>query len=304
MGRSRELDNILNECLERMLQGETLEQCIGRFPERASELKPLLETALVIRQAVSVRPRPEFREDARHRFQAALLGMPHKPRWAFHRRFWQPQWATALAVILAILMAGGGTVAAASASMPDEPLYPVKMAVERTWLVLTPSRLGKAELYAKLTERRTREIARMVDKDKPEKIEEAAKRLDAFLTQVEALSSAEGGQTDQEVEALFSAEQEQAAPGAMSPSQPVGREPLLKRSPHIEKAERDEMDGVIGFDRRARLKARIEYYAANHPARLRALLKNAPESALPALLRAIAVSENGYKKALRSLDND
>ena len=46
----------------------------------------------------------------------------------------------------------------------------------------------------------------------------------------------------------------------------------------------------------------MEHRAVNHPAALRAALKTAPESAKPALYRAIAASVNSYKKALETLD--
>ncbi|MDP3878948.1 MAG: hypothetical protein Q8Q07_01410, partial [Dehalococcoidales bacterium] len=55
--------------------------------------------------------------------------------------------------------------------------------------------------------------------------------------------------------------------------------------------------------KRAKLKGTIESQAADHPARLRALLEKVPESARPALLRAIAVSESGYERALESLED-
>lgn len=290
-----------------MLHGETLEQCLERFPAHAAELRPLLETAMVLRRAASFQPRPEFREEARHRFQRELLGMASRTRQPSPRQFRRPRWAMVMAVILAVLMAGGGTVAASNASMPDQPLYPVKMAVERTWLALTPSSLGKAELYAMLTERRITEITRMVDEGKPEKVEEVSKRVDVILMQVEALSSEGKGQADQKMIVIFSTEQNLDAPGAAPPQapRPDVTPPPFGRYSAIERRAQDEPEeGEIKFDRRAQLKARIRHYAVNHPARLRALLKDAPDSALPALFRAIAVTESGYDRALRSLDEN
>ena len=49
MRKAVKLDNILNESVERLLRGESIEECIGTYPERAAELKPLLETALLAR---------------------------------------------------------------------------------------------------------------------------------------------------------------------------------------------------------------------------------------------------------------
>ncbi|GAH20411.1 unnamed protein product, partial [marine sediment metagenome] len=53
---------------------------------------------------------------------------------------------------------------------------------------------------------------------------------------------------------------------------------------------------------RAKLRTDMAYYAIHHPAVLRAALRQAPEAVKPALLRAIAVSEANYEKALEALD--
>jgi hypothetical protein len=48
----------------------------------------------------------------------------------------------------------------------------------------------------------------------------------------------------------------------------------------------------------------VIYQAIHHPERLKAALTNAPPQTRLALLRAIAVSETGYEKALRSLEDE
>jgi len=74
---------MLDNCLERLLvKGETIEQCLQDFPEHSEELKPLLEMAMVARQATAVEPRPEFREQARRQFQAALRERGEKKSWS------------------------------------------------------------------------------------------------------------------------------------------------------------------------------------------------------------------------------
>ncbi len=78
---------------------------------------------------------------------------------------WQPRWVTALAIVLALLLAGGGTVAAAGNSMPDSPLYPMKLVSEQVQLKLTASSIGKARLYYNLADRIVAEIVYILDKD-------------------------------------------------------------------------------------------------------------------------------------------
>ena len=73
MKTSKEFDNILNECLERLLiKGETIEQCLQSYPEQAAELKSLLETALVVKKASAIQPRVDFKARARYQFHSAL----------------------------------------------------------------------------------------------------------------------------------------------------------------------------------------------------------------------------------------
>ncbi|MFC1932985.1 DUF5667 domain-containing protein [Chloroflexota bacterium] len=311
MRKSREFDNVLDECLERLLvKGETLEQCLQSFPEHADELEPLLETALATKEASAIQPRPEFRDRARYQFYSALKGIePKKSRLIFD---WQLRWATVVAIVLALLLAGGGgTVAAAAGSMPDEPLYPVKLATEQAQLLFTPSTLGKAELYATLADKRVLEIVRMADESKPEQIELTAQRLDAYLTKIIDLASTQGikergGEITAPVveeapvaeEALVTEaalEIEEATTPREPPSKGTPGPPEWSNSGNGKKAQTQ-------VERKANLKTTVQSQAANNSARLRALLETAPESAKPALLRAIAVSETGYKKALESLD--
>jgi len=47
-GVDRELDKILDECLDRVfLRGETVEHCLGLYPQVREELEPLLRTAVM-----------------------------------------------------------------------------------------------------------------------------------------------------------------------------------------------------------------------------------------------------------------
>ena len=276
MKKNRKFNNILDECLERLLvKDETIEQCLRSYPEQADELEPLLQTALATKRVSAIQPRPEFRAEARYQFRSALQAVEPKRRLPFFG--WQPQWATVVAVVLVLLLAGGGTVVAAGNSMPDEPLYPVKLATEQVRLTLTPSALGKAELYANLADKRVTEIVSMANKGKPEQVERVTQRLNSYLAKVVVLARAQ----KEEAGVLLA-----PPPSAPAPSEQA----------------RGERDKGIKVDKQAKLRMRLAHYATHHPVALRAVLKTAPESAKPALRRAIAVSAAGYKKALEALE--
>jgi hypothetical protein len=295
----KEFNNILDECLERIvLDGETMEQCLRRYPEQAAELEPLLETVLSVKEASAIQPRPEFKARARYRFRSAL-GEKVAPK---HRSFfgWVPRWATALAIVLVVLMAGGGTVAAASNSMPDSILYPVKLATENVQLALTTSELGKARLCANFADRRVAEIIYMADRGDAHQVELITERLDDRLEMLVVLAS--------ELEAGESQEFLAASGGAeAAPEEPAvdgeDTEPVVPVT--------EESRGLWGglgknghgqAQDRAGLQTTVADAAANNGAVMRAMLDEVPESVRAALLEAIAVLEEGYEKVLQALE--
>lgn len=342
MSRERKFDDVLDECLERLLiKNESIEQCLLSFPRHSAELKPLLETALATRQASAIKPRSEFRERARQQFDAALRDMDQKSVEQKESRVsfqWgrQRQWATAVAIVLVLSLAGGGTLAAASGSMPDSPLYGVKLASEQLQLALTFSPLGKAELHAKLADKRVSEIVYLAQKDKPQKIDLTTESLNNHLSEITALVSPPAVSVT--VAPAFApaaptapaAPQRQAAPetvpappqAAAPAKEPTRQAPIATAptpAPTTEKAPaaQDEQTGkgasstgesVVkgkeadpGADRKAKLKTTVENQADSNIARLRSLLETAPASTRPALQKAIAQSEAEYKKAIDAL---
>lgn len=353
MNKIRRFDDVLDECLERLLvKGETIEQCLQSFPEYSDELKPLLETALASRRISDLQPRPEFRNRARYELHSALLKMEQKRSRSFFNLSWQPRWATAVGILLVISLVGGGTVAAASNSMPDSPLYAIKRATEQAQLALTFSEMDKAELYARLADKRVEEIVYLAEKDKPEEIVQVTASLNTNLARMTALVSPEEVVTavsntseaplmevPPAVEGSLLSEQapiaketpdseagttergkapepsakETPSTVATPPAQPAAAVPERVPAPEAspapkEVAKQDKKEGATTeasakTDRRNNLKTTVEIQAEANTARLRALLATAPESAKPAIERAIELAEAEYKKALKALEN-
>ncbi|NQT05408.1 MAG: hypothetical protein HQ577_05295 [Dehalococcoidia bacterium] len=332
MKDNRELVNIFEECLERILTGgETVEQCLAGYPEYAAELAPLLQTALEAKETLEIAPSPEFREKARYQILTELRDIEERKQRRFSFFGWQPRWATAAIAVLVLLVASSGTVAAAGNSLPDQTLYPVKLATERVRLALTPSALGKAEYYAELVDKRVNEIISMVEKGKLQHMEETAERLNNQLMAMTLLVGTE------DVEAVVPAvSPEEPKPGVMmappppeaatqapptakagepqkgkpaitvAPAQLVPEKaPVLAPAPaaipepevEVEEEEGDEM-----LDERAKLIRIIVQNAKKHSAALRAALQRAPESARPALLQALESSNIEYEKLLQLLE--
>lgn len=289
MKKDNEFNNVLNECLERLLaKGETIEQCLLSYPEYAAELEPLLHTVVATKKALAIQPRPEFKAEARYQFRLALQKVEPKRRLPFLG--WQPRWAIAMVALLVLLLAGGGTVVAAGDSMPDGLLYPVKLATEQVRLKVTLSNMGKAELYAELADRRVAEMVYMVNKGEPEQVEPTAERLNKHLAFIVDLSLAESGERG--VMPVPAAEEADKVESA------VMLAPAAEETDKVESGEKDSTRA----NGRDKLRSLLGRNAIKHSAVLADVLKTAPESAKPALRRVIAELTAGYEKAIEALD--
>jgi hypothetical protein len=286
MKSGKEFNNILNECLELLFKGETIDLCLKSYPEQAAELEPLLQTALVARRVATIQPRADFKARARYQFRSALKESAPRSRPSLG---WLPQWATVGIIALVILLAGGGTVVAAGNSMPDNLLYPVKLATEQVRLMLTSSPMGKAKLCAEFADRRVAEIVYMANKGDVHQVELITRRLDERLVMLAALVS------PAEVAEVA------AAPKLMAPSAPsAAQAPQAAPTPPREAGGNAE--SFAQADNQSELRITVEHYADSQQALLQAALEKAQAGMKPALQQAIDVLAADYQRALEALD--
>ncbi|MBT9141072.1 MAG: hypothetical protein DDT30_01659 [Dehalococcoidia bacterium] len=307
MRKDREFNNILEECLERLLRNdETVEQCLQRHPEQSSELEPLLKTALDVRKASAVQPSAEFKARARYQFHLALAELKPKRRpWGWE---WRPRWLTAAAIILVVLLAGSGMGIAAYHSMPGELLHPVRLTAEEIWLARTPPGIARAKIHAELAARRVAEIVYLTEgEDRSAKIEQVAQRLYYHLATIESLAAAEMvmAMTHVVEEVTPLSTLDAAVPEALAGEEdigeigPAGPQGLAGLPGVI------TLTGVGAQDARwIEFRATLKQQEAAHLADLHNLLPVVPESARAALLTAIAVAEAGYERAIEALERD
>ena len=279
MNKNREFENIFDDCLERLARGDTLMQCLESHPEQAEQLEPLLRTAQMARETSAILPHPEFRARARYEFHSALQEAVSKKRPSLFGL--RTRLVTAMVALSIILVSGGGTVVMASSSMPDDPLYPLKLASEEVQLALTPSDIDKAEVCFMQADRRVDEIVYLADKGDAQQVDVAAERLDECLeTLVEIASPEEAEVVEEEAlpRVLTAPTEEAAVDGATEESVLTG-------------------DGDLD-----ELKTTVVCHAANNQSALLRKLMDAPESVKPALHRAITVSTIGYGRVLTIFD--
>jgi len=288
---NKNMDNILNECLERVVfHGESMEKVLKSYPAYAAELEPLLKTALVVKKTAAISPRADFKARARYEFHQALAQRKSEKHGFFTNLM--PRWATALSVALAVLLVSSGTVAAASNSMPDSPLYPVKLATEQAQMTMTFSDEGKAELYAELTDKRVEEIVYMAGKGDSAGVTVLSRRLDERMDKLAAMAQAAGGGRGSAMMA-----------GVLQPTPPPqpGMGITAAGKPEAAGGTADTA-ATAKVTKEQKLKTMLAAYAIKHPAQLRAALERVPEPIKQDILRSIAVTVAGYEKALRSLE--
>jgi hypothetical protein len=163
----RDFQTILNECLKELETGQPLDAILARYPEEADELRPLLLTAQDLKAMPIARPRSHVQQAGWQRFlgEAIALRRAREPRPVFS--FWRPLAVAASLLLVLFTLGGGATIYAASRSLPDSPLYPLKLATEeaRLWFVFDED--DRAGILLDQSETRMTEIRRLVQQGKP-----------------------------------------------------------------------------------------------------------------------------------------
>jgi hypothetical protein len=165
----RDFQTILDECLKELETGQSLDAVLARYPKEADELRPILLTAQNLKAMPIARPRSHVQQAGWQRFLGEAIAL----RRARQRRpvisLWQPLAAAASLALVLLSLSGGATVYAASRSLPDSPLYPLKLATEqaRLWIVFDED--DQAGILLDQSETRMTEIRKLVQQGKPVK---------------------------------------------------------------------------------------------------------------------------------------
>jgi hypothetical protein len=281
--KDKKFNTILDECLERiMVGGETVAQCLERYPEYAAELEPLLQTAVIANKAVDIQPSPEFKARARFQLRTEMARTDEKKKRSVFA--WHPRWAVAVITVVVVVLLGGGTVYAASSdnTIPGNPLYAVKLATENVRLALTASDTAKAEVYATMVDSRMIEIERLMERGKTELAERTLARLKSYLASISSLSLSSQPVIAPEVAEVDLAE-----------------EPTVKPEISVQAAATTVQEAE-----RTRLQVLWGRYIVNHPDEIRAMLAEASPAVKLALTRAIIASVNSYVTSYQNAVQD
>lgn len=199
------LSEIVNECLEALRHGESIEERLSRHADIADELRPLLTAALAMAAVAPTRD-DSARRTARTRFEGAVRHHLATKRsivpgrlsirewWNSHASGWSRAWVVGFATMALFVVLSTGAAYASTDALPDSPLYPVKRATEHARLAVTFSDESRAMYHLELIERRTLELAAVAESGDQTRAEELSRDV---LKNIE-FARAEAGYTPDE----------------------------------------------------------------------------------------------------------
>jgi hypothetical protein len=153
-------EHILDQLLEEIRKGKSVDDCLSEWPEQADEIKPLLELACSINDLPVPEPNEQAVAETLQRVHQLARAEPvtRKPFFFKHLISWQPVFVRAVAALLLIVVVGWTTFALGARSLPGEPLYPLKRLTEKILYFVTVDAQGRAELHLRFADRRTQEF--------------------------------------------------------------------------------------------------------------------------------------------------
>ncbi len=174
----------LAELLARRLERPDGAGPIEPRSDPAAEILDLEQLARRIESAAGARPAPSFSLHARQRLVSAIEVKPAFRRARAPSRIGPSLgWASALAGVLLVCLAGtGGVTYAAAASLPGDLLFPAKTTYEQVALELAPDAFAREALNLEITERRLDESDKLIALGRTA---DAAKGLEAAAASLE-----------------------------------------------------------------------------------------------------------------------
>jgi hypothetical protein len=154
----------LEECLKALDDKRNLQDVLRRYPADRDELIALLRLSVDLGGLGAPAADPAFRLRARNRMLAAAAHRRQAHRWNPLATLPRPvaRLAFAGALVVALTLGGLTAAAASGSSLPGDPLYGVKLDLERAQLAVTFDPAARARLQAHFTDLRLDEARRLI----------------------------------------------------------------------------------------------------------------------------------------------
>lgn len=190
----RDLTQPLEECLQAMGEKRNLQDVLRRYPAERDQLIELLRLSVDLGALAPSTPAadPAFRLRTRNRMLAAAARRRRVLRWNPFSPLPRPaaRFAFAGALAMALLVGGLTSAAASGNSLPGDPLYTVKLAVESAQLAVAFDPATRARLHAQFAEVRLSEAQRLIAAGR---VQDGVHQVDQYDTAVAQFNRALAG---------------------------------------------------------------------------------------------------------------
>ncbi len=183
MNNTPDFSLIVAKCLEQMLvQGKTIEEVIDQYPQYTADLRPLLESAMwldkkkseinLASDRLSIRKEQLINQIRKESTISSRPGRTLFPNLSWKKAYWQVI-AIILILIIGLSGVGGGVALAAQNSLPGDPLYPVKINLEKIPLMVISDPLQREQILLKYSQRRLQESETLLTLGREQDLEKA-----------------------------------------------------------------------------------------------------------------------------------
>ncbi len=185
-----ELDQLLEESLQALRSGASIDDCLKRFPEHAEDLRPLLEMAAALSTVEQPHPaaaairrsRERMLQEAEHQFAKQPVSIGNFFRYAGRLFTWitgkenqdvktTTRFALTILMLGVFVLSGLGVSLVSANALPGDTLYPAKRLAEQVRLSLTIDAEEKQALKSELQERRREEIRSVMEMGREVEVE-------------------------------------------------------------------------------------------------------------------------------------
>lgn len=164
--------NALEHCLGQIENGADVESVLKQYPELASELRPILKTAIKAQRNQTAEPSLEAFQRGRAKVMQHAKQLQQSP--VVKRKSTLPVFsrlAISFALALAFLLSGTGLLSASASNLPGDRLYPVKRGWENVRLFLIFDQEARELLQDEFENERLHEVNELISQGKNEQIQ-------------------------------------------------------------------------------------------------------------------------------------
>lgn len=188
MNKEYKLDQIISNHLPAIRNGqESLDAVLEMFPEDSSALRPRLEAALwLLSLRKNLDPRPGFIVSSRKYLEQRIeTSASSSVLRRFFARYSPQRWVFNLAapvvLLIILVLVVNSLVLTSKLSIPGDPFYSAKLAIEDIQLAFASNPEQKTDLYVQFLHERTTEFVELVLDGDYDYLPSAASRMEGEL---------------------------------------------------------------------------------------------------------------------------